>query len=121
MNDLGLRRGAAKTMNGLAMVCAMVAVALVVLGVALLAGQVIDWLKVGTWRPTTVFDASKRLMPNKVRIWIDQPDDWIGLWKILNGVLSWSAWWVSIVLAVPFVYWSERLSRQTKTTSQGTT
>jgi hypothetical protein len=86
------------------LICSFTWVILVVFGGLHFVNQVGNWLKNGTWSPTTVFDdlKVKGVLPSKIQAWIEAPDDWIGVWQIVNVVVSWSAWWVYLILAVLF-------------------
>lgn len=92
-------------------VCTMIAGILLFLGFVLLIEQVVIWMRVGTWHSPTVFVEVKELLPANVRLWLAQPDDWYGLWKLMQVVASWSAWWVYILLGMALFYVSSTLSR----------
>lgn len=115
-----------KILDTLTAVLGFVAIFLGFVGVVLVIGHVIDWLRTGLWSPPTVFDELRGSLPPGVHQWITQPDNWLGLWKIVSVVFSWSAWWVYILLAGPFFYGaravdkaSGRLSREKATVPQG--
>ena len=93
---------ATKLLNTVAGVLGLVALILVLIGVLLFIEQIFNWLRVGTWHPATVLDEFRGYLPSKVRAWIATPDDWVGLWRIVSVVLTWSAWWMYFILALPF-------------------
>src|SRR5690242_9603958 len=89
----------------------MIAGILLFLGFVRLIEVVVIWLRVGTWHTTTVSNEFKGFLPANVRLWLAQPDDWYGLWSIMQVVMSWSAWWVFIGLGITLLYGSSGLSR----------
>jgi len=84
------------------------------LGLILLVDQGINWLTLGHSRAITIFDVCKGFLPEKILIWLMEPKDWKdwkSLWRIVNEVLSWSMWWILMLLAVPFASLSYFVTR----------
>jgi hypothetical protein len=88
----------------LSYVCLGVTMLLAMTGLWLFGGETIEWLEVGKWNHATVFHEFRWLLPSEVQSWIVAPDDWFRLWKIVSNICSWPAWWVYLILAVPFIY-----------------
>jgi hypothetical protein len=101
----------AKILFLISAVCTMIAGILLFLGFVLLIEQVVIWMRVGTWHSPTVFVEVKGILPANVRLWLAQPDDWYGLWNLMQVVASWSAWWVYILLGMALFYVSSTSSR----------
>jgi hypothetical protein len=95
-----------KILAGLILVCLIVGVFAGIAGASLCFGESIEWLKVGTWHHSTVAHEFYRSLPSSVQAWIKAPDSWLGVWKIVNEIGTWSAWWVFLLIAVPCMYWS---------------
>lgn len=64
------------------------------------AWQLYRYLKTGHWRPMSIIDA---LVVCGATGWVSYPDDWRGVWKLLDVFPAWwavmalaiTAWWVS--------------------------
>jgi hypothetical protein len=82
------------TFGGLALV-------LGVFGFVILSHESVNWLQSGTWNPPTVFAELKNLLPAAFHRWLVQPNEWIGVWKIVKAVFSSPAWIVYPILALP--------------------
>jgi hypothetical protein len=90
----------AKTLDLLAWILWNVTVGLFLMGCALVLFQAALWLRRGAWIPITFKD----FLPASFHPWIAQPNDWLGVWKVVTFVSSCSAWWVFMVLAVVFYF-----------------
>lgn len=89
-----------KAIDLLAWILWNVALGLFLIGCEAFLFQVALWLRRGTWIPITFTD----FLPSSFPLWIAQHNDWFGIWKAMTFVLSCSAWWVLIVLAVPVYF-----------------
>jgi hypothetical protein len=95
-----------RILNVLNWVFAFIGLFFIALAIVFVLRHMVEWLKLGVWQPWTVSHAFYRMLPTSSQAWINAPDSWFGLWKIVHEVGTWSAWLVSLVLSLLFGAWS---------------
>lgn len=73
-------------------------------GLLTLAFQAQFWFDHGNWQPITVFAGVYGFLPATFLHWVFDPTDWVGLATALQDFLSWSLWWVLMLLSIPILY-----------------
>jgi hypothetical protein len=90
-----------KLMEGVGYLIWIVGAAFEMGGGVILFLRSMRWLRTGVWYT----DTTSYVLSEFTRSWswLDHPTNWIGVWQIVNSVLSLPAWIVFPIVGLPFV------------------
>jgi hypothetical protein len=89
-----------KLMQGVGFMIWLLGAMFEVAGGLVLVDRTVRWLKTGVWLTDTTNYALSEFTQSWT--WLQHPTSWLGVWQIVNGILSLPAWVVFPLVGLPF-------------------